>query len=278
MALIYQTSETGNSVSGGVSFEVSTDSGATWIDMGILENGYSFTYDFATTDREWGNGENPPKVAKNQKVTIAPSELATYKGANFAAISGGLMTTETIAGVEVVGASQIVASGAWSFNQAIILDGQNGDGSQPTVTSVTGTVDGTGGLGSDYEVAKVSGGWAIIPLDGAVFDTEVQALTIVTTYTPAAGVNVLSGSAATTLVPFQARFTHYTDSARTTQDFRHTIFRVNPDAGGITINKNGAKSDTDYDLWTLALTGEVDSTLDEGKQLDTVYYSNSVYA
>ncbi len=189
---VYQTSETANSASGGVSFEVSTDSGSTWIDMGVLEDGYSWTYDFSTTDREWGNAENPNKIAKNQKVTIAPSELATWKGANFAAISGGLMT-------------------------------------------------------------------------------------LTTTETPAAGVEVTSGSAATTLTPFQARFTHYTDAAKTGYDFRHEIFRVNPDAGGITINKNGAKSDKDYDLWTLAMTGEVDSSLDEGEQLDKVYYAGSVY-
>ena len=192
MALIYQTDESGNSVSGGVSFEVSTDSGSNWIDMGVLENGYSFTYDFATTDREWGNAENPAKVAKNQKVTIAPSELATYKGVNFAAISGGLMTATAVV-------------------------------------------------------------------------------------SPAAGIEVTSGSAATELVPFMVRFTHYTDASKTEYDYQHTIFRVNPDAGGITVNKNGAKSDTDYDLWTLALTGEVDSTLDEGEQLDKVYYADSVY-
>lgn len=193
MAFLYQTDETGNSAAGGVSFEVSTDAGTTWDDMGVLENGYSFTYDFATTDREWGNAENPNKVAKNQKVTIAPSELATHKGVNFAAISGGLFTT------------------------------------------------------------------------------EVEATT------PAAGVYVKSGAAATTLVPFMARFTHYTTAAKDDWDFRHEIFRVNPDAGGISINKNGAKSDQDYDLWTLALTGEVDSTLDEGEQLDKVYYADSVY-
>lgn len=192
MAFIYQTDETGNSAAGGVSFEVSTDDGTTFIDMGVLENGYSWTYDFATTDREWGNAENPGKVAKNQKVTISPAELATWKGVNFAAISGGLMTSAT-------------------------------------------------------------------------------------TVTPAAGVEITSGAAATTLTPFIVKFTHYTNATKTEYDFQHTIFRVNPDAGGISMTKNGAKSDQDYDMWTLALTGEVDSTLDEGEQLDKVYYADSVY-
>ena len=187
-----QTSLESNSFSDGVSFEVSTDSGSSWIDMGVLENGYSWTYNFATTEREWGNTKNPDKVAKNQKVTIAPSELATWKGVNMAAISGGLMTT------------------------------------------------------------------------------EVEA-------TPAAGINVLSGTTSTELTPFQVRMTHYTDAAKTTWDFQHTIFRVNPDAGGITFNKNGSKSDQDYDLWTVALTGEIDTSLDDGEQLDKVYYADSVY-
>lgn len=187
-----QTDLAANSISDGVSFEVSTDDGTTYIDMGVLENGYSWTYNFSTTDREWGNAENPDKVAKNQQVTISPSELAVWKGVNVAAISGGIMTTEA--------------------------------------------------------------------------ET-----------TPAAGVNVFSGTTSTVLAPFIARFTHYTNAGKTEWDFQHTIFRVNPDAGGITMNKNGSKSDTDYDLWTIALTGEIDTSLDDGEQLDKVYYADSIY-
>lgn len=187
-----QTDLAGNSISDGVSFEVSIDDGSSFLDMGVMENGYSWTYGFATTDREWGNAENPDKVAKNQVVNIAPSELATWRGANIAAISGGLMTTEA--------------------------------------------------------------------------ET-----------TPAAGTNVLSGTTSTVLTPFIARFTHYTNVAKTEWDFQHTIFRVNPDAGGITLNKQGSKSDTDYDLWTIALTGEIDTSLDDGEQLDKVYFADSVY-
>jgi hypothetical protein len=272
-----QTTLEANSFSDGVSFEVSTDGGSTYLDMGVMENGYSWTYDFATSDREWGNAENPDKVAKNQKVTIAPSELAVWKGANIAAISGGLMTAETVAGSEVTGASQVVASGSWEFDKVIILDGQMYDGSAPTVTSVTGSVDGAGTLADDYEIVKVAGGWAIVPFDGSVFDTEAQNLTIVTTYTPAASVSVYSGTTSSPLSPFRARFTHYTNAAMTTYDFRHEIFRVNPDAGGITMNKLGSKSDTDYDLWTIALTGEVDTSLEDGKQLDSQYYDSTVY-
>lgn len=272
-----QTPLEGNSFSDGVSFETSIDAGSSYQDHGVMENGYSWTYAFATTDREWGNAENPDKVAKNQQITIAPSELATWGASKLAALSGGLLTTEVIAGTPVAGATQTELEDAWFFKQAIVLVGQNGDGTEPTINSVTGSVDGAGVLDDDYTVAKVAGGWAVIPYDGGVFDTEAQAMEVDYDYTPAASVNVHSGSTSTVLVPFIARFTHYTDAGKTTWDFRHTIFRVNPDAGGITLNKLGSKSDTDYDLYTVALTGDIDTSLEDGKQLDLQEYDDTVY-
>ncbi len=196
-----QTTLEANSFSDGVSIEVSTDDGTTYVDLGVMENGYSWSYDFATTERELGNAENPDKAAKNQKVTISPSEMGTWKGVNFAAISGGLMTTETIA--------------------------------------------------ADVGV------------------------------TPA-GILVKSGSSSTKLTPFILRLTHWTTTDPVTNpdefDFRHTIYRVNPDAGGLSFNKNGAKSDQDLDFWTGAFTGEADSSRDDGHQVDDVFYADSVYA
>lgn len=196
-----QTTLEAQSFSDGVSFEISTDDGSTWVDLGVMENGYSWTYDYATSEREWGNAENPDKVAKNQKVTLTPSELATWKGVNFASASGGLLTSEVIAAV-------------------------------PDVTPD--------------------------------------------------GVLVKSGSSSTVLVPFQVRMTHWTTSDPVTDpdafDFRHTIYRVSPDAGGLSMTKLGSKSDTDYDLWTLALTGEADSSRTDGHQVDDVFYGDASYA
>ena len=196
-----QTTLEANSFSDGVSCEISIDAGSTYIDLGVMENGYTWAYAFATTERELGNAENPDKSAKNQKVTITPSELGTWKAVNFAAISGGLMTTEVVA--------------------------------------------------ADVGV------------------------------TPA-GILVKSGSSSTTLVPFIMRLTHWTTTDPVANpddfDFRHTIYRVNPDAGGITMNKNGSKSDQDLDFWTGAFTGEADSSRDDGHQVDDVFYADSVYA
>ena len=189
----FQTTLEGNSFSDGVSFEVSTDDGTNWIDVGVMDSGYSYTYNFTAAAREWGNAEKSKKIAKVQSVTIAPTELGTWDADVFAAISSGMFTTEAVVG-------------------------------------------------------------------------------------PPAGTLIKFGSSSTELEPVQVRMTHYTTddpiSNPDDYDFRHTIYKVSLDDGGLTFTKNGAKSDADNDTWTVALTGEAESTRDDGHQVDDVFIAS----
>lgn len=258
-----QTNETDYSYSDGLSFEISTDGMSSWLDMGVMENGASFSPTFDKSDLEAGNAEDPDPLAKNQTITMSPSALWTWKSANIAAISGGLYNRTAVAGTETTD-DQVVASGDWSFDNAILLTGQNGDGTEPTVNSVTGSTDGAGSA-DDYDTALINGGWYLIPRDGTNFTTESQSLAINVTYTPAAMYEITTGETTTVLEPFAARFTHWTNDALTEYDWRMTIYRVTPNS--VTMEKLGAKSDNDLDSWTIELEGEVDTSRTSGDQL-----------
>jgi hypothetical protein len=109
-------------------------------------------------------------------------------------ISGGLATTVVTAGTPVAGASQVVASGGWNYSKVILIENQMYDGSAPTITSVTGSVDGALVLNTDYFMVKLSEvGWGLYVIDSADVTTESQSITIVYGYTPAAVTKIYRG-------------------------------------------------------------------------------------
>ena len=254
----------------GVSMEISTDNGSTWLDVGVMMDGFSATYDYSVSEVEFGNAENPDPQAKNLKLSLSPSELVSWDSQVVEQLSAGLITRTVVAGTLVSGEDQVVASGDWEFGKGILLTGQNATGTAPTINSVTGSVDGLAAA-DDYTLVKLPGGWYLQPLDGTNFTTEAQSLTINTDYTPAAGYNLSSGTSSKVLVPYWVRFTHYTDDALTTYDYSLDAYRVYPNAGGLVFNKLGAKSDNDFDTWTVALTAERDSGRADGSQLFTIF-------
>lgn len=258
----------------GVALEVSTDSGSSWKDVGVLSDGVSWTFNYDLSEIENGNQVDPDAQAKNMSVSIAPTALRSWGTDVVAALSAGMITREVIAGSLVSGASQIVSSGDWGFDEGILLDGQNGDGTAPTINSVTGSVDGAGAA-DDYDVYKGSGGWYLVPLDGTNFDTESQSLTINYDYTPAEGSYLYAGSSSKVLDYIQARVRHYTDDALTTYDYEALFYRVRPDAGAITMTKSGALSGNGLDEWSIAMTGELESGNADGKQLFRIYQEDA---
>jgi hypothetical protein len=252
--------------SDGLSFEISTDNQTTFKDVGVMGDGAQFTFNYDKSELEAGNAENPDPLAKNLKLSIAPSDLWTWDSEAIEKLGAGLFTRTAVAGTLVEDFVQDVLSGDWSFDRVIMLSGQNYDGSEPVINSVTGSVDGAVGA-DDYDLVSVAGGWGLIPRDGTVFTTEVQDIEIDYDYTPAAMYELTAGTTSQVLVPYVVRFTHWTDDALTTYDWRLTVFRVSPDSGGLVFNKLGAKSDNDLDTWSVAMTGEVDSGLADGSQL-----------
>ena len=94
-------------------------------------------------------------------------------------------TDSDVAGSLVSGATQVVASGAWGYNDPIVVENQNGDGSLLTINSVTGGTDGLLVANTDYFVGQNAAGQTVITIiDSATVTTEAQTMTIDYDYTP----------------------------------------------------------------------------------------------
>lgn len=248
----------------GLSMEVTTDDFATFTEVGAMEDGCVFVYEHDAPVIELGNAENTAPLAKNQKLQMTPSNIASWTTDFMESVMGGVFTRTAVAGTPVAGATDTHSSGEWAKNTAILLSGQNGAGTVPTINSVTGSVDGALALGTGYEMVQVLGGWAITYLTAVV--TLAQDIVVDYDYTPAATFVTTAGSSSTQLSAVGMRFTHYLTAARTIFDWRIDVFRVFTN-GGLTLNKLGAKTGNDLDMWQVALTGEIDSGLADGSQL-----------
>lgn len=112
-----------------------------------------------------------------------------------AALRGGIDTVVQTAGTPVVGNSQVKASGSWEFDVPFELEGQNADGTAPAITSITGSVDGVIVARTDYVLQKdkSTNRWSIIITDSVTVTTEVQAMTVLFDFTPAAITEVFTG-------------------------------------------------------------------------------------
>lgn len=260
-----QTSKGPSYVSDGVYYGIREyGSSDPFTDVGVMENGFTSTLQSAATSKEFGNRENASPVAKNQKIQIAPTQIYTIENETIALLSGGLITEETIAGTSTTD-DQVIASG-WSYLKPVLLDGQNDSGLVPTINSVDGGTDGAL-LTSDYELVQVSGGWAIYFISGGSITTIDQSMTVNSTYTPTASSILYSGESSTEITPIEVRMRHYTNAALTEYDYSLDVFRAFVDPGSLVFTKNGARSDTDYDSFTVTMTGETDSSRVSGKQL-----------
>ena len=259
----------------GIALEVSTDNGSTFDNVGVMAGGATAAYNYNKIETETGNGGTLPAKATKETLVLSPTALLSWNPEVWAKFSNGLFTYTNIAGTPVAGGTQLVASGDWSFDNGILLTGQNGDGTEPTINSVTGSADGAGAA-DDFDLAKVAGGWVLTPRDGTNFTTEVQTLTINSDYTPSAGKKITAGSSSTVLERFVVRFRHYTDDALTTWDHQLLIYGVDMDSG-FTLGYKGANEDGVNDA-TVAFTANIDTTKSSGAQLFEMTVNASAYA
>lgn len=154
-------------------------------DIGALRNPV-ITSLIENQEIEFDNVSEMRKYVEGKKVQVT-FDLAEINLSNIAELDSGLITLTTTAASPVSGAEQSVASGSWSYNNFIAIANQNGDGTSPTVNSVTGGTDGSLTEDTDYYVGQDGDGtWGIFVIDSANVSTESQELTIDYDYTPAA--------------------------------------------------------------------------------------------
>jgi hypothetical protein len=250
----------------GIALEISTDDGASFTDMGTLQAGSVFTYNYDKQELESGNNGKVFSRAKNETVALAPTECWTMDPEVMEKFSGSAFNYTSIAGTPVAGATQLKASGSWSYKEFILIENQNGDGSALTVNSVVGSVDPVLVENTDYIVGTNEKGlYGITPIAGGALSTEVQSLTIDYDYTPSAGKKITAGTSSIILERFIARMRHYTDTAKTQYDIECKVYGCDMDSD-FSINFKGANEDglTGY---TVSFTGNVDTNKTDGAQL-----------
>lgn len=174
-------------------FEISDDGMSSWANLGAAK---SITVEEQITIGKV-EADNAPDFGKKATKHVAAIKVTGYE-LNPITIDklrgGGLDIVENIAGTLVEGAEQVIASGNWAYNEFIEFTNQMGDGTCPTINSVTLGTNGAIVEETDYVTVKDGNGeWGIIIWDSTTVTTEDQTVTIDTDYTPSAGVTISTG-------------------------------------------------------------------------------------
>jgi len=154
-------------------------------DIGALRNPV-FTSLVGNQAISFDNVDDLKKFVDGNKVQVT-FDLAEINLTHLATLDAGLVTLTTTAGTAVAGASEVIPSGDWAFDQVYELANQNDDGTSPTINSVTLGTDGAITVTTDYRMVKLpNGNWGIQIVDSVAVTTEAQTVTLNTDYTPSA--------------------------------------------------------------------------------------------
>jgi hypothetical protein len=198
---------------------------------------------------------------KNQRVAIT-GQLIEIDLEILNEIRGGIDTYTAVPGTPVTDYNQVVNSGDWHYNDFIKFEHQNGDNSQITPDSVTGSVDGALVEDTDYFVGQNERGESgIFIIDSATVTTEAQNITIVYDYTPAASKKLSSGGKKT-INPKVVRLTNTDENGKKLQV---TVYFASVEEG-ITLEFPSDEAE-DVMVTPINLVGKVDVDRTVGDQL-----------
>jgi len=176
-------------------------------------------------------------------------------------LTGGLYTKEVVAGTPVAGASDVVDSGDWVFDQPLVMIGQNGSGLKPTVNSVSGSVDGVLVEQDDYSIVSTPSGWAVAIADTATVTTEVQDITIDYDYTPNAE-TILKRGGIKIITPIELAFQTVAETGDFAQYFFYKAFTNGADGHGFSPENSAEPITMDF-----VFTAKKDANRDSGDTL-----------
>jgi hypothetical protein len=146
-------------------------------------------------------------------------------------LTGGLYEKEAVAGTPVAGEAQTIDSGVWVYDEVLLLENQNGDGSKPAVNSVTGSVDGLLVEVDDYAIVQIPGGWGIALNDSVTVTTEVQDIVVNYDYTPNAQ-TILKRGGVKIIDPIELAFQTVDENGNFVQFFFYKAFTNGADGHG----------------------------------------------
>ena len=133
---------------------------------------------------EFDNADGLDYFIKGDRIQLT-ADLAEINFDTIEVLDAGHVTKSTVAGTPVSGAEQVITSGGWNYSTFIPFANQNGNGTSPTLNSVTGGTDGALVEDTDFYITQDENGkWGIIIIDSADVTTLAQTITIDYDYTP----------------------------------------------------------------------------------------------
>jgi hypothetical protein len=189
----------------------SDDDSIDWKNVGSIE-GLAITENMTATQLQGDNAEEEKYVSEHT-VTVAFNQREAILEEVRAIVRGSFDVSGTpVAGSLVAGAEQVVASGAWGYNDPIVIENQNYNLGAVTVNSVAGGTNTTLVAGTDYFVGQDSVGRTVVTIiDSDTITTLSQTMTIDYDYTPYASQTIYTGGK-TTLPNFIARISNVDES------------------------------------------------------------------
>ena len=233
--------------------------------MGVLKGDSAIEITYDLIEALGSQAEEVLSYAKNMRA-VATCELYQLHLPNIEKILDGIATVTSQAGVLQAGVNDVVNSGDWEYDKFIPFVNQNGDGSSPTVNSVTGSVDGALVEDTDFFVIMNEAGvWGYYVIDSATVTTEAQNLTANTDYTPAASKTLKMGSPSASLTAKIVEFSKTQNS----KIFRVRLWSAKNEAG-LTIGFPDSNADEPTSM-PISLSGRLDSDKTDGEQLIEIY-------
>jgi hypothetical protein len=257
----------------GAKVSVKESGAGSYTDLGAISTAVTATLNYDINEIETANAGKLDRQAKN--MTIAGGfTLINLDPAGVEKLGSGILEVVTTAATPTTTVSdQIISSGSWADKTAVNLSLLDSSVSlrataEPTITSVTGSVDGALVADDDYSLVvdsnSPSGYSIVLNLAGTALTTIVQDVTIdYNSVTPVANTKVYAGSSTQVLSAYAMKIEH-TDSNSLVRSLE--LYAVSTDSGGFQFNFKGANEEGVEEM-PLAFTAQLDTTLTDGRQL-----------
>jgi hypothetical protein len=241
------------------------DSVGSLVNMGVLDGDTSVEVTYDLVEYVGSQGESVIKYVKNMAASMSANLVQLYLP-NIAEILDGVATVSSVAGTLVSGATQTIAAG-WTANKMVRIEGQNSDGSAPTINSVTASTSGLGAEDDDYVLVQGADGFWYIALrtDGTATFATSESVVVDYDYTPAESKTLKMGSKSAEITPKIVE-------VELTQDGK--IFRARlwsaANESGLTLAFPSSAGDNPATI-PITLTGGLDTSRSDGDQLIEIY-------
>lgn len=259
----------------GCLFSIQPVGDPSFYDVGAISSAVTNTLNWEENQVETANAGKTAKQIRNMTIAGAFT-LINLEPTGVSKMGGGLFEIQTTTATPTSNVDdQVLASGAWNekiLYPLVMIDSTSGvaykASAAPTLTSVTGSVDGALTVDDDYIIVADSNapsGYSImLLLAGATLTTIVQDITIVyASVTPIASSIIYAGSSTKILTAYAARIKHTDDNGKIRQ---LDLFSVDSNSGGFQFNFKGANEDGLEEM-PISYTAKLNTSLVNNRQL-----------